>query len=504
MNTILTINSDVYLLAAAAFGMVLALTGTVSAEDSQVWDKTFPKSDKVIHEKVLYPNRYGITIAADMYLPKDIDRSQKHAAIIVGTPYGGVKEQGAGIYAQTMAERGFVAVAFDESYNGESSGEPRHVSSPDIFVEDFSAAVDFVGTRPFVDRNRIGVIGVCGSGAFSLTAAQVDHRIKAVATVSMYDMSRTIRYGFGDSMTDEQRTQALVQLGEQRWKDFENGSPFLPSGFPGEPAVAIPEGLDPISSEFWEYYAMERGHHPRSHGPFTQTSNMAFMNFPLLNYIETISPRPILFIMGENAHSRYFTEDAYERAAEPKELYIVPNARHIDLYDRTDMIPFDKLESFFTENLNGAGHLNEMNQNVEKEKTMQYNTVFPKGDQGPKDYFTGTTWVNMLHTDSNGVFDTQAYDVIFEPSARTYWHSHPGGQILLVTDGTGYYQEKGKAERLLNKGDVVAIPPDVVHWHGAAPDSHFIHIGMSTKVHLGPAKWSGPVTNEEYDEATGK
>jgi len=315
------------------------------------WDKTFAKSDKVIHEKVSYPNRYGITVAADLYMPKDMDKSKKYPGIIVGTPYGGVKEQGAGIYAQTMAERGFVAMAFDESYNGESGGTPRHVSSPDIFVEDFSAGVDFLGTRSFVDRNRIGVIGICGSGAFALTAAQVDHRIKAVATASMYDMSRVIRKGWKDTMSDEQRSKTLDQLGEQRWKDFENGRPLLPPGFPSEPADSIPEGLDPISSEFWEYYAMARGHHPRSHGPFTQTSNMAFMNFPLMNYIDTISPRPILFIMGENAHSRYFTEDAYKMAAEPKELVIVPGARHIDLYDRTDMIPFDKLESFFTENL---------------------------------------------------------------------------------------------------------------------------------------------------------
>ncbi len=329
-----------------------AVTGFAYAEDSNNWDKTFPLSNRVIHEKVSYPNRYGITVAADMYLPKDIDKSKKYAAILVGTPYGGVKEQGAGIYAQTMAERGFVAMAFDESFNGESSGEPRHVSSPDIFVEDFSAGIDFLGTRPFVDRNKIGVIGICGSGGFALTAAQVDHRIKAIATASMYDMSRVIRNGWKDGMSDEQRSKTLDQLGEQRWKDVEGGSPLLPAGFPSEPAASIPEGLDPISSEFWEYYAMERGHHPRSHGPFTQTSNMAFMNFPLLNYITSISPRPILFIIGENAHSRYFTEDAYAMAAEPKELHIVPGARHIDLYDRVDMIPFDKLDDFFTKALN--------------------------------------------------------------------------------------------------------------------------------------------------------
>ena len=315
--------------------------------------KTFELSDKVTVESVYYKNKYGIIVAADMYLSKDIDKSKKYPALVIGTPYGGVKEQGAGIYAQNMAERGFVAIAFDESYNGESSGKPRHISSPDLFVEDFSAGVDFLGTRPFVDRNRIGAIGICGSGAFSITAAQVDPRIKAVATASMYDMSRVIRKGWEDSMTGEERAQTLVQLGEQRWKDFENGSPFLPDGFPSEPADSIPEGLDPITSEFFEYYGMKRGHHPNAGGAFTVTSSMSFMNFPLMNYIETISPRPILFIIGENAHSRYLSEDAYEMAAEPKELYIVPGARHIDLYDGgdNDYIPFDKLESFFKENL---------------------------------------------------------------------------------------------------------------------------------------------------------
>jgi fermentation-respiration switch protein FrsA (DUF1100 family) len=315
------------------------------------WDKTFVKSEKVNHQKVSYPNRYGIEVAADVYTPLDMTGSEKYPAIVIGTPYGGVKEQGAGIYAQTLAERGFVAMAFDESFNGESGGERRHVSSPDIFVEDFSAGVDFLGTRSYVDKNRIGAIGICGSGAFALTAAQIDTRIKAVATASMYDMSRVKRYGWQDSMADEQRTEYLNGLGEQRWKDFENKQADLTPQFPPLPAPALPEGLDSISSEFFEYYAMERGHHPNAIAAFTITSDTSFMNFPLINYIETISPRPILFIIGENAHSRYFTEDAYERAAQPKELFIVPGARHIDLYDRMDMIPFDKLEAFFTENL---------------------------------------------------------------------------------------------------------------------------------------------------------
>lgn len=342
------ITRGLHLLTAMALGMIVSTTGVASAADSLVWDKTFSPSDKVTVEKVSYKNRFGITVAADLYLPKEIDKSQKYAALVIGTPYGGVKEQGAGLYAQTMAERGFVTIAFDESFNGESSGEPRHISSPDIFTEDFSAGVDYLGTRPYVDRNKIGAIGICGSGGFALTATQVDHRIKAVATASMYDMSRVKRNGWKDSMTDEQRNNYLNKLGEQRWKDFENGSPQLSPQFP----AAIPaEGLDPITSEFFEYYVAPRGHHSNSIGAFTVTSDMSFMNFPLLAHLKSISPRPILFIMGENAHSRYFTEDAYKMAAEPKELYVVKGARHIDLYDRQDLIPFDKLESFFRANL---------------------------------------------------------------------------------------------------------------------------------------------------------
>ncbi len=316
-----------------------------------MWDKIFPESDKVTVERVSYRNRYGISVSADLYLPAEMDSSKKYPTLVVGTPYGGVKEQGAGLYAQTMAERGFVSIAFDESFNGTSGGEPRRTSSPDIFSEDFSAGVDFLGTRPYVDRNKIGAIRICGSGGFSLKAAQADQRIKAVATASMYDMSRVNRNGWMDSMTDDERNQMLDQLDEQQWKDFEAGIPEIAAGFPNEPQETIPEALDPITNEFFEFYAMKRGHHPNAPAAFTLTSSIAFMNFPLLNYIDTISPRPVLFIIGENAHSRYFSEDAYAMATEPKELYIVPGARHIDLYDRTDMIPFDKLESFFKEKL---------------------------------------------------------------------------------------------------------------------------------------------------------
>jgi fermentation-respiration switch protein FrsA (DUF1100 family) len=312
---------------------------------------TFKLSDKVIKENVQYKNRYGITIAAHLYLPKNIDKAKKYTSLLVGTPYGGVKEQGAGIYSQNMAERGFVAMAFDESYNGESGGEPRHVSSTDIFVEDFSAGVDYLGTLSFVDRNKIGVIGICASGAFAITAAQTDHRIKAVATTSMVDMSRVKRELATGGTSLEQRNKYLDQISEQRWKDLDSGKMQIAFTYPSKPIDKVPDGLDPLTSEFYEYYAMKRGHHPNSIGGFTITSDMSFFNFPLMNDIETISPRPILFVVGDKAVSRFFSDDAFKRAAEPKEMYVVPNARHIDLYDRTDLIPFDKLESFFRQNL---------------------------------------------------------------------------------------------------------------------------------------------------------
>ncbi|MED4402562.1 alpha/beta hydrolase [Metabacillus fastidiosus] len=316
----------------------------MSKRDNYIFDL----SDKVTRKSVSYKNRFGIKIAADLYLPKEFDESKKHAAVIIGAPYGGVKEQGSGIYAQNMAERGFVALAFDPSFNGYSSGEPRHLSSPDLFVEDFSAAVDYVGTRPFVDRNQLGVIGMCGSGGFAISAAQVDRRIKAVATVSMYDMSRVQANGWKDSFTEEERNSILDAITQQRYAEFEGGTPVLTDR---GAAIGFDDNTDPISREFGEFYSTPRGYHPNSITQFTVTSGMSFMNFPLLTHIKSISPRPILFIMGEHAHSRYFSEDAYELAAEPKELYIVPNAGHVDLYDKTDLIPFDKLESFFTENL---------------------------------------------------------------------------------------------------------------------------------------------------------
>jgi hypothetical protein len=308
---------------------------------------TFELSENVTRTGVKYKNRYGIEISGDLYTAKDIDKAVKYPAIVVGPPYGGVKEQSPGVYANRLAQGGFVVLAFDPAFMGESGGEPRNVSSPDIFAENFSAGVDYLGTLDYVDREKIGAIGICGSGGFALSAAQVDKRIKAVATASMYDMSRAIKA----DMTKEQRSEFLDQLAKQRWKDVDNGYPEYNPAFPKETAESVPEGLDPVSEEFFTYYGLERGHHPNALGNFTTTSQLPFLNYNLLDHVDEISPRPILLIMGENAHSGFFSEDVYEQASKPKELYIVPNANHIDLYDQTDKIPFDKIESFFKDAL---------------------------------------------------------------------------------------------------------------------------------------------------------
>lgn len=333
------------------------------------WDKTFAESNKVDHRKVTFQNRYGITLVGDLYIPKD-HGDNKLAAIAISGPFGAVKEQSSGLYAQTLAEQGFVTLAFDPSYTGESGGHPRNTASPDINTEDFSAAVDFLGLQKEVDRNRIGLLGICGWGGMALNAASMDTRVKAVATSVMYDMSRAMGHGVGDgkdrySTTD--RHAVLQYLNAQRWKDAENGS-FAPGGHDiyvdekGNASASerilpetLPENPHPVLKEFFDYYKMPRGFHERSvnsTGAWNATMPLSFMNMPLLSYANEITI-PTLIVSGEKAHSLYFAEDAYNAVgSKMKELVIIPGANHVDLYDNAaGKIPFVKIEQFFKNSL---------------------------------------------------------------------------------------------------------------------------------------------------------
>lgn len=324
-----------------------------SAASQPVDADNFYKSDKVITKKVVFKNQYNMNVVGNLIIPKKASERAKSPAIIVGHPFGATKEQSSNLYATKMAEKGFVTLAIDLSYWGESEGNPRNSVAPDIYAEDFSAAVDFLGSQSLADSERIGVIGICGSGSFAISAAKIDPRLKAIATISMYDMGEASRTGLGKSMPLEQRKQIISNAAMQRNVEFKGGAKLYTSGSVHE----INENSHPIEREFYEFYRTPRGEytpkaitkaittHP------TLTSNVKFMNFYPFSDMETISPRPMLFIAGETAHSREFSEDAYRRAAEPKELHIVPGAGHVDLYDRVNLIPFDKLESFFKNNL---------------------------------------------------------------------------------------------------------------------------------------------------------
>ena len=326
--------------------------------------RTFKIDPSIEMKPVRFTNRFGIELAGHLYLPEGYE-AQKKPAIIVAGPFGAVKEQAAGLYAQQFASMGFVSPAFDPSFGGESGGEVRNTASPDIFIEDYSAAVDYVGLLDYVDRERIGVVGICGLSGMAITAAGTDTRIKAVATLSMYDMSRDMSRGHMDYYTEEQRLKIKDYLSQQRWRDAESGTYALGNheiGFDEagnlltaamEVPEELPEGADPAFAAFFQYYA-KRARHPRAVNfvsSWTATMPVSFWNFPLMTNIKEVSPRPILLVAGEIAHSRYYSEDAYAAAQEPKELVIVPGADHVDLYDNFDKIPFDKLEAFFQKNL---------------------------------------------------------------------------------------------------------------------------------------------------------
>ncbi len=312
------------------------------------WDKTFPKSNKVNIEKVSFKNRYGITLAADLYTPKDA--AGKLPAIAISGPFGAVKEQSSGLYAQTMAERGFITLAFDPSYTGESGGEPRNVASPDINTEDFSAAVDFLSVQDNVDPEKIGVIGICGFGGFGLNAAAIDTRIKATATITMYDMTRVSARGYNDSMDENARYELKQELNKQRTEDFKNGTFAKASGLPEKLTGEEPQFI----KDYFGYYKTKRGFHARSinsNGNWNMTSSLSLINMPILQYSDEIRTA-VLVVHGEKAHSRYFGEDAFKKLkGNNKELLIIKDANHVDLYDNMEKIPFDKLEIFFKNNL---------------------------------------------------------------------------------------------------------------------------------------------------------
>lgn len=309
------------------------------------WDKVFPQSNKVIHKKVTFRNRYGITLAADMYIPKNAEG--KLAAIAVSGPFGAVKEQSSGLYAQTLAERGFLTIAFDPSYTGESGGEPRYVASPDINTEDFSAAVDFLSIRDDVDPERIGILGICGWGGMALNAAAMDTRIKATVTSTMYDMSRVNANGYFDAMDAEQRYELRRQLNALRTLDAKKGTYELAGGV----VDPLPDDAPQFVKDYYAYYKTPRRYHKRSlnsNNGWNKTSSLSFINMPLLTYSDEIR-NAVLMIHGEKAHSRYFSEDAFKKLkGDNKELLIIPGASHVDLYDNlANVIPFDKIESFF-------------------------------------------------------------------------------------------------------------------------------------------------------------
>lgn len=332
---------------------LLASSFTAIGADMSNGADNFFKSDKVTTQKVTFNNQYQMKVAGNLYIPKGLNQTTKSAAIIVGHPMGAVKEQSSNLYAQKLAEQGFVTLSLDLSFWGESEGQPRNAVSPDIYAEDFSAAVDYLGTQSFVDRQRIGVLGICGSGSFVISAAKIDSRMKAIATVSMYDMGAANRNALNHSQTLAQRKQIIAAAAEQRYVEFTGGT----TAYTGGTVHALTADTHPIQREFFDFYRTPRGEFTPKGGSVqttthpTLTSNIKFMNFYPFNDIETISPRPMLFITGETAHSKEFSEDAYRLAGQPKQLIVIPGAGHVDLYDRANLIPFGKLTTFFKENL---------------------------------------------------------------------------------------------------------------------------------------------------------
>lgn len=335
-----------------ALGLLISSFAATAADMSKGADN-FYKSDNVTQQKVTFKNQYQMNVVGNLFIPKTLNQNAKNPAIVVGHPMGAVKEQSSNLYAQKLAEQGFVTLAIDLSFWGESEGKPGHLVSPEIYADDFSAAVDYLSTQPYVDPEKIGVLGICGSGSFAISAAKIDPRMKAIATVSMYDMGSAFRNGLNHSQTPEQRLAFIKSAIEQRFAEFKGAEKAYIPGTVNKLDDSTPD----IQREFFDFYRTERGGYtPQGEKEDLTTKPLLssigkFMNFYPFNDIETISPRPMLFITGDQAHSKEFSEDAWKRAAQPKELYVVPGAGHVDLYDRTDLIPFGKLTSFFKANL---------------------------------------------------------------------------------------------------------------------------------------------------------
>ena len=322
----------------------------MSIAKNSKWDKTFPQSDKVEIKKVSFTNRYGITLVGDLYTPKTLKKDEKLPAIALSGPFGAVKEQASGLYAQTLAERGFITLAFDPSYTGESKGTPRNVASPDINTEDFSAAVDYLSNHANVNPDKIGILGICGFGGFAINAAAIDTRIKATVASTMYDMTRVSAKGYNDTINEQGRYELKQSLNKQRTEDYKNGTYAKAAGLPEKLTGEEPQFV----KDYWNYYKTKRGFHERSinsNGNWNTTSSLSLINMPILAYSDEIKSA-VLVIHGEKAHSRYFGEDAFKKLkGDNKELLIVDGASHVDLYDNLEKIPFDKIEDFFKNNL---------------------------------------------------------------------------------------------------------------------------------------------------------
>lgn len=480
---------------------------------TQQWDKTFPLSNKVEHRKVTFINRFGVTLAADLYMPKGA--TDKLPAIAVSGPFGAVKEQASGLYAQHLAEQGFLTLAFDPSFIGESGGKPRYTSSMDINTEDFCAAIDYLACHKQVDADRIGIVGICGWGGIALNAAALDPRIKATVSVTLYNLTRVTQQGYFDRMDEAARHQLKMQLAQQRTEEFRAGEIKPQGGLPDHPAVDAPDFL----KQYVDYYKREeRGYHPRSlnsNKGWNITTQLMRLNQDLWTAADEIRT-PVLIVHGEKAHSRYFGEEAYQKLtsgayAANKELFIVPGATHCDLYDggQGNFIPWSKITTFFQTQLNYQTVNDMNNENKKQEQAISFESLQTAWSKGTLNtayapYFIGDSFLapvvpKNLPKEEKTI---QGYtNVTFEPGCRNNWHIHHGShQILICVAGRGWYQEWGKAPIALKAGDIIDIPEGVKHWHGAQADAWFQHLATQV-VCKEEAKneWLEAVSDEDYN-----